>query len=144
MPIHRFHRDTRYPVDDILPLLKDPRATQGRVARIDIDGDLINIASLRLYTFKVKGIACVWCGARGTHFIKEKSGNNDVYHFNLYAVNAHGAEVLMTKDHIIPRCAGGPDRLENMQPMCAKCNNRKCKYDAIVALLTFLGVIKYV
>ena len=35
------------------------------------------------------------------------------------------AEMMMTKDHILPRSKGGANRLENYQPMCSKCNCKK-------------------
>lgn len=43
----------------------------------------------------------------------------------MYALNEHGHEVLMTRDHIIPRSRGGSEGLENMQTMCTKCNSKK-------------------
>jgi len=44
---------------------------------------------------------------------------------NLYAINAAGEEVLMTKDHILPRVLGGKDHIDNYQPMCQVCNSEK-------------------
>lgn len=34
-------------------------------------------------------------------------------------------------DHIIPKRAGGPDTLENLQCLCSRCNAKKVKQDAI-------------
>lgn len=28
----------------------------------------------------------------------------------------------MTKDHIVPKSKGGPDKIENYQTMCTECN----------------------
>lgn len=47
------------------------------------------------------------------------------YHFNLYGINNSGYEVMMTKDHIIPKARGGEDRMDNYQPMCQHCNVKK-------------------
>jgi hypothetical protein len=99
--------------------------------RVDFDGDLINIRTLRLFAFKEKGLTCVKCGITGVFFCKERSikldplNNNQWYHFNLYGHNAHGTEVLMTVDHIVPKAKGGYDSIDNLQTMCYKCNNKK-------------------
>ena len=42
---------------------------------------------------------------------------------------------FFTLDHVVPRCAGGPDTLDNLLPACSKCNNRK----GTRPLLTFLA-----
>ena len=47
------------------------------------------------------------------------------YHLNLYAVDDNGDEILMTKDHIIPRSKGGIDDISNYQTMCRLCNEAK-------------------
>lgn len=47
-------------------------------------------------------------------------------HFNLYAEHpSNKSHVLMTRDHIVPRCLGGSNKIENSQTMCRKCNSRK-------------------
>lgn len=93
--------------------------------KLDIDGDLIKMNSLRLNVFKEKGVKCVSCGIEGQFFAKEKPVENESYHFNLYAVNSDGEEVLMTKDHMVAKSKGGLDHLDNMQTMCTKCNKEK-------------------
>jgi 5-methylcytosine-specific restriction endonuclease McrA len=59
---------------------------------------------------------------------KKKSKNMpniNAYHFNLYAIDDNGDEILMTKDHIIPKSKGGRNHLSNYQPMCCVCNQKK-------------------
>jgi len=101
--------------------------------QILFDGTLINMKSSRYWLFK-RSCKCVTCDLEGRHFAMERSAKKvkgvwvpmiGEWHFNLYAVNAHGKEVLMTKDHIVPKSKGGPDRLDNYQTMCTHCNGRK-------------------
>ena len=75
--------------------------------------------------FKFKGTTCVYCGLEGTFFAVERHPNAMGWHLNLYAVDDIGDEVLMTKDHIVPRAKGGPNTLDNLQPMCTLCNGDK-------------------
>jgi hypothetical protein len=44
---------------------------------------------------------------------------------NLYAIDKNGNEILMTKDHIVPKSKGGANALYNYQPMCSHCNAEK-------------------
>lgn len=94
--------------------------------RIDFDGDMVNVKSQRLFCFKDKGIKCTCCGIEGAYFVKEKTaGVDELYHFNLYALDENGEEVLMTKDHIVPKSKGGKNHIDNYQTMCVECNERK-------------------
>ena len=81
--------------------------------------------------FRDKGIICVSCGIEGKFFALEKPSSHRAskrYHFNLYAVNEKGKEVMMTKDHIIPRSKRGRNHISNYQPMCEICNSIKGDY----------------
>lgn len=78
----------------------------------------------RLQCFAKKGCACVGCGLVGTELRTERWHDGSLHH-DLYAFNAQGHQVLMTVDHIWPRSKGGPSVIENYQPMCAPCNERK-------------------
>lgn len=100
--------------------------------KIDFDGDIMNMNSSRYLLFKNKGTKCVNCGIEGVFFAKEchidnyytalETDKNPPFHFNLYALNDKGEEVLMTKDHIIPKARGGKNSHKNYQTMCEKCN----------------------
>lgn len=94
---------------------------------IDFDGDPLKANSQRYTLFFTKGFKCVKCGIEGKYFAKERdpSSNSNKYHLNLYALDENGKEVLMTKDHIIPKSKGGKNKLENYQTMCCRCNNNK-------------------
>lgn len=90
----------------------------------------VNLGTLNIRMYFHKGVDCIYCGAKGDHFKMERSPGPEriiwsVWHLNLYARNADGKEVLMTKDHKYPKSKGGRDVLENLDPMCSACNNRK-------------------
>ena len=75
-----------------------------------------------------KSLTCTKCGLKGTYFridIHKKDIDRQLYHFNLYGVNEEGQEILITKDHIIPKAKGGKDFFTNYQTMCVCCNKAK-------------------
>lgn len=81
--------------------------------------------SQRIQLYKEKGYKCVACGISASYFAIEKTRKDLTYHLNLYCLTRRGEEVMMTQDHIIPKSKGGADRMENLQPMCDKCNCAK-------------------
>jgi hypothetical protein len=89
-----------------------------------IKGEYIKMSSYRYQLFALKGIQCVNCKIKGEFFAMEKSGRSKRYHLNLYG-RRNNTEVLMTKDHILPKSKGGLDQLENFQTMCVYCNSKK-------------------
>lgn len=101
----------------------------------NFDGKKVKMGSQRYELFKNKGITCVNCGLEGKFFAleKHKSKNDDIednisdsgYHFNLYGYNDEGKEVMLTKDHIIPKSKDGENMLSNYQTMCYYCNHKK-------------------
>ena len=98
---------------------------EDKKAMVVINGDKIKGNSQRFQTFFTKGLKCACCGIEGKYFGKEKDFNAARYHLNLYALDESGIEVLMTKDHIVPRSKGGASELYNYQTMCVKCNIAK-------------------
>jgi len=110
-------RKSIYLLEDILSLI-DTQPT------IILDGDKVNLSSLRLRNFKYHGITCVHCGLQATFFAKEKTNKDICYHLNLYG-HRNGKDVLFTKDHIVPISKNGANVLENLQTMCAHCNCKK-------------------
>jgi len=93
-------------------------------------GHPVKMDSLRYQLFKSKEVVCVKCGIEGKFFALECCKENCTqdnlsYHFNLYGIDKNGAEVLITKDHIIPKSKGGANHLANMQVMCSPCNQEK-------------------
>lgn len=104
------------------------------------DEDLpILIHRPRLDVYRLKGCGCVACGRVGNRFHAEiQIGSKDLIawffdpqhkafpltHLNLYGVE-DGRIFMMTADHIKPRSLGGSDEIENLAPMCERCNKLK-------------------
>lgn len=105
-------------------------------SEISIGPYTVMLTSERIRTFS-KGLSCVECGITGTFFTAQESygqkfGPRGIPHFNLFAINEKGEEVLMTSDHIIPKSRPELlpkgmhiDSLNNRQPMCETCNTKK-------------------
>lgn len=119
-------RKSIHSIEQIRELTKDVLFEEDkRNAKVDLDGDFIKGNSQRYQTFFTKGITCVCCGIEGKYFAKEKTIHDKSYHLNLYAIDKNGKEVLMTKDHILPKSRGGKDHIDNYQTMCINCNVAK-------------------
>lgn len=90
----------------------------------------VAMGSHRYQTFATKGTDCVECGLKGSFFALEhhSADTSEKCHLNLYGIDKQGEEVMMTKDHIIPRSKGGKNVLSNYQPLCIKCNQQKADY----------------
>jgi 5-methylcytosine-specific restriction endonuclease McrA len=118
-------RKSIHEINDVFNVVKPVLDISGSKEYVELDGDMIKGNSQRYQVFFHKGITCVKCGLRGRYFAKEKYTNSKRYHLNLYAIDETGKEVLMTKDHIVPKSKGGKDTLENYQCMCSRCNQEK-------------------
>lgn len=101
----------------------------------NFDGDLIKMGSDRYYVFQ-RTCKCEFCDRVGTVMYKERDNRknpvpNDTrqYHFNLYAIDQDGHEILMTKDHVVPKSNGGEDTLDNYVTCCQECNSQKGSMD---------------
>lgn len=69
----------------------------------------------------VNNSKCVTCARETAYFRIESNTNGEGAHLNAYSSD----HVMMTRDHIVPRSAGGPDELANYQLMCSPCNKAK-------------------
>lgn len=131
-----YKRKAIFKPSDILPYT-------GKKIKMIFAGESVNMKSDRYEVFKKMGHKCVSCGIEGTIMALEthspsektlkryKKANKTIdnacvaYHFNLYGLDEDGNEVMLTKDHIIPKSRGGKNNIDNYQPMCSNCNNEK-------------------
>lgn len=133
--VKRYTRINTIDISDVFDRMKnfyDSGVSQSKTYRVDFDGYLANIASLRLKTFYQKGICCIECGIKAEYFALEKDYKNskmEFYHLNLYGLKGD-KEILFTHDHTHARSLGGEDKIENTETMCEECNSLKSKVEA--------------
>ncbi|WOX54845.1 MULTISPECIES: HNH endonuclease [unclassified Methanoculleus] len=113
-----------YPVDAVMPFVSDLSERVGNRHHVRFEGVLVNMASDRMRCFLYSGTVCICCGLKARYFALERFCEADEYRLNLYGIK-NGREVMFTKDHIVPKCKGGPSSLENYQTMCEHCNSEK-------------------
>lgn len=119
-------RLAKIPIDYVLD-----QYTKSNDKYIFIQGYNVKRNSERYKTFKEKGTKCVTCGLEGKFFALEKHKSSKNPHFNLYGIDTEGNEVMMTKDHIIPKSKGGKNYIDNYQTMCSICNCKKGNGEAL-------------
>ena len=120
---------------DFLPNTDDyPEGWDLKKIKKEYDGDMMKMGSQRYYTF-AKSLKCEYCNLTGSIIYKERGmGKNGMpqncgYHFNLYAINEKGEEVIMTKDHVLAKARGGKDKINNYLTCCKICNEEKGAMD---------------
>lgn len=69
--------------------------------------------------------SCSGCGKVAEFASISKIRNADHYVLNFWLCNYKGVWNIMTKDHIMPKAAGGTNSMENFQAMCYDCNQEK-------------------
>ena len=63
--------------------------------------------------------------ARGSHTFGEWELLRKQYGFACPMCRKQEPEIKLTEDHIIPLIKGGSDYIENIQPLCMRCNTKK-------------------
>lgn len=123
-------RAGKFTIEEVFAFIKPVKSMKSKADRELFREYLVRPTSHRYTLFFHKGVECVVCGIKGVYFALEAPKPQPPlteikgYHFNLYALK-DGREVLMTKDHIMPRAKGGKDQFENFQVMCEVCNLAK-------------------
>ncbi|HAX68108.1 MAG TPA: hypothetical protein DCY14_00740 [Anaerolineae bacterium] len=63
--------------------------------------------------------------AKGSHTEKEWQDLKEHYNFTCLCCRKKEPEIKLTRDHVIPLTEGGSDSINNIQPLCARCNSKK-------------------
>lgn len=123
---NQLERKEIYSIEEVEEKVKDVLFEKKRnLSKVDFDEDMIKGNSQRYQTFFTKGCRCVKCGIEGKYFVKEKHLKDISFHLNLYAIDENEKEILMTKDHIIPKSKGGANDISNYQTMCKNAMKQK-------------------
>ena len=63
--------------------------------------------------------------AEGSHTDKEWQSLKAFYDYKCLCCGKREPEIQLTRDHVIPLTKGGTDSIDNVQPLCARCNSKK-------------------
>lgn len=63
--------------------------------------------------------------AEGSHTEEDWGQLKAYYNYKCLRCGKQEPEITLTRDHIIPLTQGGSDSIDNIQPLCARCNSKK-------------------
>lgn len=63
--------------------------------------------------------------SNSTHSEEEWQELKAFYNFRCLCCGKQEPEIKLTRDHVIPLTQGGTDSIDNVQPLCARCNSKK-------------------
>ena len=121
-----FHIFDVYEFFSWLCVVRDLKAKGIAVKPLRFNGSKISLESNRLLTF-TKGLDCAICRKAHILFfaVQRHYGCASRYHINAWGTRDGKTLTLFNSDHIHPVSRGGTGELENRQPACHYCNNKK-------------------
>jgi 5-methylcytosine-specific restriction endonuclease McrA len=63
--------------------------------------------------------------ALGNHTEAEWEELKTFYNYTCLSCGKSEPEIRLTRDHVLPLVLGGNDSIDNIQPLCARCNSKK-------------------
>ncbi len=63
--------------------------------------------------------------SESTHTEEEWQELKAFYNFKCLRCGVQEPDIKLTRDHVIPLTQGGSDSIDNVQPLCARCNSKK-------------------
>ena len=63
--------------------------------------------------------------SESTHTEEEWLELKALYNFKCLRCGAQEPDIKLTRDHVIPLTQGGSDSIDNVQPLCVRCNSKK-------------------
>ena len=63
--------------------------------------------------------------SKSTHTEEEWQELKAFYSFKCLRCGAQEPDIKLTRDHVVPLTQGGSDSIDNVQPLCARCNSKK-------------------
>jgi 5-methylcytosine-specific restriction endonuclease McrA len=117
-------RITEISVEDFFNLFPSrTKARRKQSIKINDNEISVSINYSKYVMIKEKGFNCVCCGIAANKIYVEID-NMKSAHVNFYH-SSEDKEIMLTRDHIIPKSKGGTNLQSNIQPMCQICNQNK-------------------
>ena len=63
--------------------------------------------------------------AGGSHTEEQWQSLKSFYDYKCLCCEKQEPEIKLTRDHVLPLTQGGTDSIDNVQPLCARCNSKK-------------------